>query len=120
MSNNPNENKIPTGFPLEEDNDEIDLGDLLATLTHNKWPIIFLTLCAVTVGTAKILVDTPIYQVDALLQVEEYRQSLSALESLAELLESKTPTEAEMEIIRSRMILGAAVKNLKLQIVAKP
>jgi tyrosine-protein kinase Etk/Wzc len=35
-------------------------------------------------------------------------------------METKVPVETEIELIKSRMILGAAVKNLNLEIIAKP
>jgi tyrosine-protein kinase Etk/Wzc len=100
--------------------DEIDLGELLGTLLENKWLIITIMLLALIIGVTKAFLDTPIYKADAMLQVEEHSQSLSALEPIAGLLESKVPVLAEIQIIKSRMILGEAVKNLNLEIIAKP
>jgi len=48
-----------------------------------------------------------------MLQVEENSPSLGALEPVAALMEGKVPVEAEIELIKSRLILGTAVKNLK-------
>ncbi|MGR9114457.1 MAG: polysaccharide biosynthesis tyrosine autokinase [Gammaproteobacteria bacterium] len=121
MSNLPTINsKTPISFSSEMENDEIDLFELLAALFENKWLILFATLFALTAGVIKILLDTPVYKADALLQVEEHSQSLGALESVAGLLESKAPVMAEIEIVKSRMVLGEAVKNLNLEIIAKP
>jgi tyrosine-protein kinase Etk/Wzc len=55
-----------------------------------------------------------------MMQVEEDSPSLGALEPVAALMESKLPVLAEIELIKSRLILGAAVKNLNLEIIAKP
>ena len=105
-----------------EDDDEIDLGELLATLVDNKWLIVFITMVVTIIGTGKALIDKPVYKTDAMLQVVEKSKSSSieALDAVSGLLESKVPALAEIEIITSRMILGAAVKNLDMEIIAKP
>jgi len=112
--------KAPVNYLPSQDDDEIDLGELLATLVDNKWLIAFITLVVLAIGTAKALLDKPVYKADAMLQVEENSPSLGALEPVAALMESKVPVLAEIELIKSRLILGAAVKNLNLEIIAKP
>jgi tyrosine-protein kinase Etk/Wzc len=108
------------GYSSEIEDDEIDLGELFSTILDNKWLIIAITLLALTYGVIKAFLDTPIYKADAMLQVEEHSKSLDALLPVTELLESKIPVLAEIEIIKSRMILGQAVKSLGLEIIAKP
>ena len=60
---------------------------------------------------------TPIYQADGLLQVEEQSTNLAELEVNA-IFDDYTPTSAEIEILKSRSVLGAVVDELKMQIVA--
>ena len=103
-----------------QDDDEIDLGDIFSTLVESKWLIFFITLLVLAIGTAKALLDKPVYKADAMLQVEENSPSLGALEPVAALMESKVPVLAEIELIKSRLILGAAVKNLNLEILTSP
>jgi tyrosine-protein kinase Etk/Wzc len=112
--------KVPVNYLPSQDDDEIELGELFATLVDNKWLIAFITLVVLTIGTAKALLDKPVYKVDAMLQVEENSPSLGALDAVTDLMESKVPVEAEIELIKSRLILRAAVKNLNLEIIAKP
>ena len=112
--------KAPVNYLPSQDDDEIDLGELLATLVDSKWLIAFITVVVLIIGTAKALIDKPVYKADAMLQVEENSPSLGALEPVAALMDSKVPVMAEIELIKSRMILGAAVKNLNLEIIAKP
>ena len=104
-----------------QDEDEIDLRDIIGTLLENKWLIILITTIAFVIGTVKATLETPIYQADAMLQVES-SQSMMAMDPLA--LggggNGYTPVQAEMEIIKSRMIMGATVTSLNLEIVAQP
>ncbi len=108
------------GYSSETEDDEIDLGELFATILDNKWLILSITLLALTSGVIKAFLDTPIYKADAMLQVEEHSQSLDVLLPITDLLESKIPVLAEIEIIKSRMILGQAVNSLGIEIIAKP
>jgi tyrosine-protein kinase Etk/Wzc len=67
------------------------------------------------------LLSTPIYRADSLLQIRENTQSISnQLDSLTNFFETKTPVQAEIELIKSRTILGKAIKNLHLDIIAAP
>ena len=75
--------KAPVNYLPSQDDDEIDLGELLATLVDNKWLIAFITLVVLIIGTAKALIDKPVYKADAMLQVEENSPSLGALEPVA-------------------------------------
>lgn len=120
MSNNFTTSQPPVNNYHIQDKNEIDLGELIGTLLESKWLIISVTILALTLGIAKALISTPIYQADAMLQVEETSQPLGALGPIAELVESKVPIQTEIEIIKSRMILGEAVTNLGMEVIAKP
>jgi len=63
---------------------------------------------------------TPIYRGDALLQVESKSTGMAGFEEISSLFSGEAPAEAEIEIIRSRSIIGAAVDELRLDINAKP
>ena len=63
---------------------------------------------------------TPVYQASALLQVEEKAASLPGLEDLSEAFGSESSTQAELEILKSRSVIGTAVTNLNLTTVAEP
>ena len=110
----------PGNYQSNQEDDEINIGELIAIIFDGKYLIGIITLIFLAAGVGKALLDTPIYKADAMLQVEEKSNSLDALESVAPLLESKTPALAEIEIIKSRKVLGETVKNLNLDIVAKP
>jgi len=92
--------KAPVNYLPSQDDDEIDLGELLATLVDSKWLIAFITVVVLAIGTAKAFLDQPVYKTDAMLQVEENSPSLGALEAVAALMEGKVPVEAEIELIK--------------------
>ena len=100
--------------------DEIDLLALLGALLDKRWTIISATAVAIIISVAVALVSTPIYQAGALLQVEEKTASLPGLEDLAEAFASESSTQAELEIIKSRSVIGAAVENLSLTTIVEP
>lgn len=101
------------------DEDEIDLGELLGVLIENRWLIATIVLAALTLGGFKAFTATPIYQADGLLQVEAKRSALGALE-IGSFFDSDPTVSAEIEILRSRSVLGAVVDDLKLEIMAQP
>ncbi|WP_396956744.1 polysaccharide biosynthesis tyrosine autokinase [Nitrosomonas sp.] len=104
------------------EDDEIDLGELLGMLADSKGLIITITLVVLLLGVAKSFLDQPIYKADGLLQIKENNsQSMAGLEALTGgFFETKTPVQAEIELIKSRMILGKTISNLHLDIIAEP
>jgi len=110
----------PGNYQANQEDDEFDLGELIATIVDGKYLIASITLVFLTLGVAKALIDAPIYKADAMLQVEEKLNSLQALASVSSLVGGQEPASAEIEIIKSRKVLGEAVRNLNLDIIAKP
>ncbi|MDP1905138.1 MAG: polysaccharide biosynthesis tyrosine autokinase [Pseudomonadota bacterium] len=106
----------------EDSEDEINLGEIFATLLEYKWLIAAVTSLSLLLGAAGLYVATPIYKADALLQVEDQKGTggLTALKELQPLLGDSTSVAAQQEILNSRMILGRVVDKIKLDIVAKP
>lgn len=103
----------------EIDEDEIDLGDLLGVLIESRWLIIGITLAAFALGAAYSFVATPVYKADGLIQVEEKQSGIGGLD-ISDLFEGDTSVSAEIEILRSRLVLGNVVDNLKLDVKARP
>ena len=102
------------------DDEDINLGDLLGVLIENRWLILAITLVACLIGGYKSFTAVPIYRADGLLQVEENSVSPLASLDVASMMDEYTPVNAEIEILRSRSVLGYVVDNLKLDIVARP
>ena len=105
------------------DNDEIDLGQLFGLLLDGKWVIAITTFVFAALGIAFALLSTPIYQADALIQVEQKSSGgFSAImsESLGDMFASESTADAEIQLIKSRMILGGTVDKFNLTTVVTP
>lgn len=110
-----NVNMIP-----KKDADEIDIGRLIGELIDHRKLIISITLLTTVVAFIYALFSTPIYQANALIQVEQ-KQGNAILDSLSQVLPNTTPQSApEIALLQSRMILGKTVDDLNLQVVIEP
>jgi tyrosine-protein kinase Etk/Wzc len=115
VNNGPLYNAAP-----DVDEDEINLGDLIGVLIENRWLILVITFFALLIGVYQAYTAVPIYRADGLLQVEEKKSGLGDLDMTALLGGGDAPISAEIEILRSRSVLGAVVDNLNLDIYAEP
>ncbi|MBB3189403.1 tyrosine-protein kinase Etk/Wzc [Halomonas cerina] len=93
---------------------------MIGLLLDNKWKIALLTALFGVGGIIYSLLATPIYQGDALVQVEQAGPRNGADEIAAMLTEEQPRTAAQMEILRSRMIIGRAASQVKLDIGVSP
>ncbi len=105
---------------IGENSDEIDLSALLGTLWAGKLWIVFFTVITIALGVFYLLITPPTYQADALLQLEEKSGQLSLPDGLSDLVENAPQSVTEIEIMRSRMVLGKAVADLNLDWRAYP
>ncbi|MBY5947408.1 polysaccharide biosynthesis tyrosine autokinase [Photobacterium rosenbergii] len=98
----------------KQDSDEIDLGKTIGVLIDNRWSIIVITFVFAIFGVIYAVLSTPIYKADALIQVEKKNTGMPALGDIGELFATESSASTEIEIIRSRMILGETVDKLNL------
>ena len=116
-------NETSTTRPLPSSStmaDEIDLQRLWGLLVDHRWLIISTTLIALCFGVAYGLFATPIYKADALLQVEDKQGGVPGFSELNELFTEESSADAEIQIIRSRMVLGQIIDQLQLDIHVAP
>ena len=115
------ENKVPQGTAAKTDDDEIDILEILMFL-KTKWRflMIFLIL-GVCAGGVVAMWLRPAYNSDILLQVDvKGNKSGMALGEMGALLDVSTPSEAEMQLIKSRMVLETVVDEERLCFSAFP
>lgn len=106
---------VLTNKPASPDADEIDLARLIGELIDHRKLIITLTAIFTAISIVYALFATPIYQADALIQVEQ-KQGNALLNSLSQMLPNSQPESApEIALLQSRMILGKTVDDLNLQ-----
>ncbi len=105
-----------------DNSDEIDLGKLLGILLDAKWLIMLTTFVFAVLGIAFALLSTPIYKADALIQIEEKSSGgiSSMVGDMGELFSQESSATTEVEIIKSRMILGETVDKFNLTTVTSP
>ena len=103
---------------VEKDDDEIDLMALLFAILRGWKIIVFFAVLGLIIGVLYSRYVNPTYKSDALIQVEEKSQGISALGSdISELIGSEvSKAQTETELIRSRMILEPVVNLLHLRI----
>ncbi|MFA0196126.1 polysaccharide biosynthesis tyrosine autokinase [Vibrio artabrorum] len=105
-----------------DNSDEIDLGELFGILLDAKWLIILTTFAFAVFGIAFVLLSTPIYKADALIQIEDKSSGgiSSMVGGMGELFSQESSATTEIEIIKSRMILGETVDKFNLTTVISP
>ncbi|MGO3585705.1 MAG: Wzz/FepE/Etk N-terminal domain-containing protein, partial [Serratia liquefaciens] len=104
---------------ISSKNDDIDIGHLLGSLVDHRWLLIGITSLFAVIGIVYSLFSTPVYESDALIQVEKNAGS-SILSNLSESLSAgDNGSIAEIELIQSRMVVGKTVSDLNLDSVVE-
>lgn len=102
--------------PQASGSDEIDIGRLVGTVVEAKWWVLGITAAFAAAAVVYTLFATPIYSADALVQIEQDTSS-SLVQDINSALSSKPPaSDAEIQLIQSRMVLGKTVDDLNLDI----
>jgi len=104
---------------LVQDDDTISLVDLLDNFLYYKWYFIVVTVIAAALSLAYAIIATPIYTADALIQVEEKKGTslVGALDQVVNpLFAPASPIIGEIEIIRSRSVIGQAIETLRANV----
>ncbi len=102
------------------DKDEIDIGFVLGTLWDHKIVISLITLAFLLGGYVASNLMTPQFMADSLVQVEQKPGTIGGADIEQLLGGSELNTSAEIEILKSRMILGQVVDQVDLDIVVLP
>ncbi|EPZ6004944.1 polysaccharide biosynthesis tyrosine autokinase [Escherichia coli] len=102
-----------------KDDEGLDLGRLLGEVIDHRKLIVSVTSLFTLLALLYAIFATPIYQADALIQVEQ-KQANAIFSNLSQMLPNSQPQSApEITLLGSRMILGKTVDDLNLQIRAK-
>ncbi|WP_372377720.1 polysaccharide biosynthesis tyrosine autokinase [Vibrio natriegens] len=106
----------------EAASDVVDLGKLFGILLDAKWTILVTTFLFAVGGVAVALLSTPVYKADSLLQIESKNSGGigSLVGDMGELFAQESSATTEIEIIKSRMILGDTVDKFNLTTVVMP
>ncbi|MBH2018619.1 MAG: polysaccharide biosynthesis tyrosine autokinase [Burkholderiales bacterium] len=118
---NPSQSPVPAPYIADAQDDEIDLLGLLDVLLDARWLIAGITALVLLLGGAYAFLSRPVYEANTLIQVEDSKPGAAGvLGDAASLFDIKSPATAEMEILRSRLVVGKAVDDLQLYVTATP
>ncbi|PVH28242.1 polysaccharide biosynthesis tyrosine autokinase [Pararhodobacter oceanensis] len=102
------------------EDDEIDLLQLLLTIWKGKLTVAVFALLALVAGAFYLASTPPTYQADALLQLEERSGQLALPEAMQGLVDNSPQSATEIELLRSRLVLGRVVAELNLDWRVEP
>ena len=95
---------------------DIDFEFLFASLLEKKWIIVGVALLGLFLGALYGELATPVYKGDTLFQIEQKSSGIPGLSELNQAFQQESSAPSEMEILRSRMVLGDAIKRLNMDI----
>jgi tyrosine-protein kinase Etk/Wzc len=114
-------NQVVQQNPSAMGEDEINFGALLDTIYLDRKLVAVIALLIALCGIGYAFLAAPIYEADLTIQIEDNPTSAkSVLGDVASMFDTKTAASAEIEILRSRMVVSQAVDNLGLYITAHP
>jgi len=119
---NPDDNAAAGPRPTDQEwlEDDFNLRHWLDVLWSGRWWIVGITAAALVVATLDLLTSRAVYQADALIRIEQKNSPLSGMEALEEITGGRPETSAQIEILKSRSVLGATVDRLNLTVEAEP
>ncbi|MFM0138632.1 polysaccharide biosynthesis tyrosine autokinase [Caballeronia grimmiae] len=106
--------------------DELRLSDYLAAVFGNWKLVTVVMLAVVALGAAYAFVAPPTYKADALIQTEETNANnnananVNAVQAVSQMFDAKSTTAAQIELLRSRLVVDDTVRRLHLDIAAAP
>ncbi|WP_416191298.1 polysaccharide biosynthesis tyrosine autokinase [Neisseria sp. CCUG12390] len=100
-------------------NDDIDIGQHMRHLWTHRYKIALAVLAGGILGAVYSLAATPVYRADAMLEIEtKQNQILTEINSIFST--EPLPSDAELELVQSRMVLGKTVDDLQLDQQVSP
>ncbi|MDB6142643.1 MAG: protein-tyrosine kinase [Pseudomonas sp.] len=109
----------PTSLDYYQDT-RIDLASILRTLFDHKGLIAIVVGLFMVIGIAYATLSTPIFQANAMIQIEPKKLGIEGTPEVSSKPQSVSQATTEIELIKSRAVLGRVVEDLKLNIIQKP
>lgn len=98
----------------------IDLARILRGAYDHKALIITITTLFALLGVAYATLATPVYQASAMIQIEPKKTGITGIPEAVSKPNSVSQAVTEIELIKSRSVLGRTVTDLKLYIDTRP
>jgi len=102
--------------------EEMNLGEWLANFWEGRYLILAFGVLFLGLGVFYVWRATPVYQVEALLQVQtkKERSTDPSFNKMGGMFAESADATAEIEILKSNLVLGRAIEALNLDLVARP
>lgn len=103
---------------MDDEGVAFPIRQLIATVSESRWLVIGIVLVCLVGGAIKTYTAVPIYQTSAKLLVLQHQSAaLGQLAQISSLIQgSTTPTDTQIELLRTRSILEPVVRNLALNV----
>ncbi|MCD5992709.1 polysaccharide biosynthesis tyrosine autokinase [Pseudomonas sp. CDFA 602] len=98
----------------------IDLATILRMLFDHKKLIIWIVSLFFMVGLAYAVLATPVFRASAMIQIEPKKVGIEGTPEVNNKPSSVSQATTEIELIKSRALLGKVVDDLKLNLVQTP
>jgi tyrosine-protein kinase Etk/Wzc len=104
------------------DNTDESLASYLDLISQQRWLIFIVALVISLCGVVYAYMASPQYESNLLVHVEEkgQREPKNILGEAGSMIDYKTPSAAQIELLRSRLVIARATDALRLYIDAKP
>jgi len=111
--------------PIRTEEEDVVLGQLVQVILDDIWWLIAIAAAVVAIAGAYCVLAKPIYSADAHVRVEQAdntSQALTQTQTGAAITSSSSslPTDAEIEIIKSRGVVAPVVEQMKLNFSVTP
>ncbi|NHH89275.1 polysaccharide biosynthesis tyrosine autokinase [Pseudoalteromonas sp. MB47] len=109
-----------SGSANTQNSQEIDLMALVGALLDRKYFIAAVTAVFMLVGAIYAMYAAPVYQASAMIQVEDSSASVPGFDDMSGMFESTSAAVTEIELLKSRSVIGEAVDTLNLDVIVEP
>ena len=112
----------PRAPEIAADEPTVELKTYFNTVYDSRWLIGAITALVTLVAILYALIAKPVFEANLMIHVEEESPNASKniLSEASSLFETKKAAIAEMELLRSRMVVSRAVDNLHLYVEVQP
>lgn len=107
-----------------DDNEKpMDMTSYVDVLVRYRWTFVTVAAAILCAGLLYAFLARPVYRADIVVQVEDTTPGTSASKlaaNISPVFDAKPAASAEIELLRSRMVVGKAVDTLRLDVEAVP
>ena len=112
---------MPRFTPEVKNESDINFSALFGMLIDYKWQLLSVIGIFAALGIGYAILATPMYSSNAMIQIEMEKKGVTRLTDQTSGMPPPMPEAVtEIELLKSRSVIGKAIENLKLDIEVKP